>query len=158
MCPVIRKSLTKLKFVYETALKDRRYCLLKSFNNGNIQTPWRNRNRKVIRFNPLVWKHFSKNNKYHKILNWNTLKLSYYCTTNIRNIIKQCNSKVLDKTNDNNNRKCNYKSKPNCYNELHLQHKPPKHKIKYKSTALIQYKTRSKDTLPSARRLQGHKQ
>ena len=60
-------------------------------------------------------KHFPKNNKYHKIFNLNTLKLSYCCTTNVGNIIKQHNSKVLSKINDdNNNRECNCRSKPNC--------------------------------------------
>ena len=55
-------------------------------------------------------KHFPKNNKYHKIFKLNTLKLSYCGTTNVGNI-KQHNSKVLSKTNDNNNRKCNCQSK-----------------------------------------------
>ena len=44
----------------------------------------------------------------------NTLKLSYCCTTNVGNIIKQHNSKVLSKANDNINHKCNCRSKPNC--------------------------------------------
>ena len=65
-------------------------------------------------FIKLVRKHCPKNNKYHKIFNLNTLKLSYCCTTNVGIIIKQHNSKVLSKTNDNNNRKCNCRSKPNC--------------------------------------------
>ena len=52
--------------------------------------------------------------KQHKIFNLNTLKLSYQCTANVGNIIKQHDSKVLSKTNDNNNRKCNCRSKPNC--------------------------------------------
>ena len=64
-------------------------------------------------FIKLVRKHFPKNSKYHKIFNLNTLKLSYCCTTNVGNIIKQHNSKLLSKTNNNNNRKCNCKSKPN---------------------------------------------
>ena len=62
----------------------------------------------------LVRKHFPKNSKYHKIFNLNTLRLSYGCTTNVGNIIKQLNSQVLNKTNDNINRKCNCRSKPNC--------------------------------------------
>ena len=61
----------------------------------------------------LVRKHFPKNSKYHKIFNLNTLKLSYCCTTNVGNIIKQRNSKVLNKTNHNINRKCNCRSKSN---------------------------------------------
>ena len=65
-------------------------------------------------FIKLARKHFPKNNKYHKIFNLITLKLSYCCTSNVGNIIKQRNSKVLSKTNDNTNRKCNCRSKPNC--------------------------------------------
>ena len=65
-------------------------------------------------FIKLVRKHFSKNNKYHKIFNLNTLNLSYCRTTSVGNIIKQHNSKVLSKTNDNNNCKCNRRSKSNC--------------------------------------------
>ena len=61
----------------------------------------------------LVRKHFPKNSKYHKIFNLNTSKLSYCCTTNVGNIIKQRNSKVLNKTNHNINRKCNCRSKSN---------------------------------------------
>ena len=64
-------------------------------------------------FIKLVRKHFPKNNKCHEIFNLNNLKLSYCCTTNIGDIIKQYNSKVLSKTNHNNNRKCNCRSKPN---------------------------------------------
>ena len=61
----------------------------------------------------LVRKHFPKNSKYYKIFNLNTLKLSCCCTTNVGNIIKQRNSKVLNKTNHNINRKCNCRSKSN---------------------------------------------
>ena len=64
-------------------------------------------------FIKLARKHFPRNSKYHKIFGLNTLKLSYCCTTNVGNIIKQHNSKVLSKTNDSNNRKCNCRSKPN---------------------------------------------
>ena len=65
-------------------------------------------------FIKLARKHFPKNNKYHKIFNLITLKLSYCCTSNVGNIIKQHSSKVLSKTIDNNNRKCNCRSKSNC--------------------------------------------
>ena len=63
-------------------------------------------------FIKLLRKHLTKNSKQHKILNLNTLKLRYCCTTNVVNIIKQHNSKVLIRANDNNNRKCNCRSKP----------------------------------------------
>ena len=101
-----------------------------SYNNSNTQNARRNRNRYVIYFNPpysqnvrtkigklfikLVRKQLPKNKKYYNIFNINFLKLSYCCTTNVGNIIKQHNSKVLSKTKDSNNRKCNCRSKPNC--------------------------------------------
>ena len=89
-----------------------------SCNNSNTQNARRNRNGKVIWFNPpysqnvkkilvncswSLWGNTSpKNNKYQKIFDLNTLKLSYCFTYNIGNIIKQNNSnKVLSKTNDN---------------------------------------------------------
>ena len=125
-----KEEFDKVKSVYESALKDSGYFSSMSYNNSNTQNARRNRNMKVIWFNPphsqnvktnigklfikLVRKHFRKKTKYHKIFNLNTLKLSYCCTTIVGNIIKQHNSNVLRKTNDNNNRKCNCRSKPNC--------------------------------------------
>ena len=125
-----KEEFNKVKPVYESALKDNGHFSSMFSNDSNTQNARRNRNRNVLWFNStysqnkksnigklfikLVRKHFTKNNKYHKIFNLNTLKLSYCCTTSVGNIIKQHNSKVLSKTNDNNNRKCNCRSKPNC--------------------------------------------
>ena len=127
-----KEEFDKFKSVYESALKDSRHFSSMSYNS-NTQNARRNRSMKAIAkaINPpysqnvktnigklfikFVRKHFPKSNKYHKIFNLNTLKLSYCCTTNVGNIIKQHNSKVLSKTNDNNsNRKCNCRSKPSC--------------------------------------------
>ena len=112
-----KEKFDKVKFVYESTLN----------YNGHFYAQ-RNRNRKVIWFNPphsqnvktnigklfirFVRKHFPKKNKYDKIFNLSPLKLSYCSTINVGNIIKQHNSKVLSKANDNNNRKCNCKLKP----------------------------------------------
>ena len=123
-----KKEFDKVKFLHETALKESRHISSMSFNNSNNQNARRNRNRKVIYLNPpnqnvktnigklfikLVRKPFPENNKCHEIFNLNTLKLSYCCTTNVGSIIKQHNSEVLKKINDNNH-KCNCRSKPNC--------------------------------------------
>ena len=118
-----KEQFDNVKYGCESALKDNGHFSLMSYNNSNFQNARRNRNRKVIWCNSpyrqnvktnigkffikLVRKHFLKNSKYHKIFNLNTLKLSYCCTTNVGNIIKQHNSKVLNKTNGNINRKCN---------------------------------------------------
>ena len=114
-----KEEFDKVRSVYETTLRDSRHFSSMSHNNSNTQNARRNRNRKLIWFNlsysqnvktnigklfiKLVRKHFSKNSKYHMILNLNTLKLS--CTINVGNIIKQHNSKVLKKTNGKINRK-----------------------------------------------------
>ena len=123
------EEFDKVKYVYKSALKDSGHFSSMYYNNSNTQNARRSSNRKVIWFNPpysqnlktnigklfikLVRKHFPKNNKYHKIFNLNNLKLSYCCTTIVGNI-KRPNSKLLSKTNDNNNRKCNCRSKPSC--------------------------------------------
>ena len=94
-----KEEFDKVKFVYESFFYPP--------YNQNVKT---NIGKLFIK---LVRKHFP-NNKYHKMFNLNSLKLSYCCTTNVGNIIKQHNSKVLSKANENNNRKCNRRSKPNC--------------------------------------------
>ena len=125
-----KEEFDKVKSLYESVLKDRGYFLSMSYNHNTTQNNRRNRNRKVILFNPpysqnvktnigtllmkLVRNQFPKNNKYYKIFSLNTLKLSYCSTTNVGSIIKQHNCKVLSKTNNNNNRKYNCRSKPNC--------------------------------------------
>ena len=125
-----KEEFDKVKSIYESTPKDSGHFSSMSYNNSNTQNARRNRNRKVIWFNSpysqnvktnigklfikLVRKHFPKNSKCHKISNLNTLKLSYCRTTSAWNIIKQHNSKVLNETNDNINRKCNCRSKPNC--------------------------------------------
>ena len=99
-----KEEFDKIKSVYESALKDSIHFSSISYNNSNTRNARRNRNRKVTWFNPPysqnvktnigklfikpVRKHFHKGNKYRKIFNLNTLKLSYCCTTNVGNIIK----------------------------------------------------------------------
>ena len=65
-------------------------------------------------FLKLVKKHFTKNHKFNKIFNTNTVKISYSCTTNMENIIKQHNSKILNEANENQTRPCNSRNKLNC--------------------------------------------
>ena len=124
-----KEEFYKVKSVNETALKDSGHFSSMSFNNSNTENGRRNRNRRIIWFNPAynrnlkiiigelfikhVRKHLLKNSKYHKIFKLNTLKLSYCSTTSIENIIRQRKSKVLSKPNAFNNRKRNCRSKPN---------------------------------------------
>ena len=47
-------------------------------------------------------KHFPKDNKFHKIFNKNTVKLSYSCTKNVSRLVKSHNKKVTKpKANEN---------------------------------------------------------
>ena len=91
----------------------------------------RNRSRNIIWSNPpfsqnvrtniaksflcLIDKHFPKSHKLHEIFNRNNLKVSYSCTTNMANIIKSHNQKILNENNKaSSERKCNCRNKNLC--------------------------------------------
>ena len=95
--------------------------------NQNQKTK-KNRSRNIIWFNPpfsqnvqtnvaksflrLIDKHFPKSHKLYKIFNRNNLKVSYSCTTNMANIIKNHNRKILNERDEIDNRRtCNCKNK-----------------------------------------------
>lgn len=83
----------------------------------------RQRTRNVIWFNPpysktvetnvgkeflrLVRQHFPPNNKYHKIFNQNTLKVSYSCMPNIGAVISSHNKKILGESSELERGTCN---------------------------------------------------
>ena len=93
------------------------------------RTPRRNRNRKVIWFNPpfnscvrtnvgkqflkLIKKHFTVNHRFYKIFNKNTIKLSYSCMPSVGSAIKQHNNKLLNPTNTD-TLPCNCQDKTKC--------------------------------------------
>ena len=74
-------------------------------------SPRRNRNRKIIWFNPqysgnvksnigriflhLIVKHYSRQHKYHKLFNRNNIKISYSCMPNIASVIQNHNTSLL---------------------------------------------------------------
>ena len=96
---------------------------------ARIEQP-KNRKRKIVWFNPpysrhvktnigksflkLVRKHFNHDHKYHKIFNKNTVKISYSCSTNVGNIIKGHNSKILNADKTPTQRPCNCRNKELC--------------------------------------------
>ena len=99
---------------------------------GNIrQTTYETKNRKrnIIWFNPpfsknvstnigkyflnLINKHFPINNKYRKIFNHNTLKISYSCMPNIKSIIMKHNKTVLQEKKQQ-IKTCNCIKKESC--------------------------------------------
>ena len=89
------------------------------------------RKRQIIWFNPhtagvskanvakrflnIIDKNFLKNHKFRKILNRNTLKVSYSCLPNMSSIISSHNKKILgNQPNSQNNQNCNCRDKGNC--------------------------------------------
>ena len=104
-----KNQFDKAKGIYEKALNESDFNTELSYQNE--PTKRKNRNRKIIWFNPpynesvktnigkqflnLVKKHFPRHHKYNKIFNTNTIKLSYSCSTNMKNLIKQHNLRVL---------------------------------------------------------------
>ena len=117
------------KYEYETALKNSGYQQTELiFSKKEHRKRKRNRNQNRIWFSPpfsrsvttnvaqrflnLLDIHFPKSNKFHKIFNRNTVKVSYCCTKNLLSIIKTHNKKV-------NNEKITPRDQCNCRNKNH---------------------------------------
>ena len=62
----------------------------------------------------LVDQHFPKSNPLHKIFNWNTLKLSYSCTGNIKSIISNHDNAQINKSDTTNDNNCNCHNPNTC--------------------------------------------
>ena len=58
-------------------------------------------------FLSLLNKHFPPHNKAHKIVNINTVKISYSCLANMKAIVNSCNHKVTNPKTINKNGACN---------------------------------------------------
>ena len=66
-------------------------------------------------FLDLIKKHFPKSNPLSRIINRNTVKLSYSCTKNMGAILKSHNMKILSNTREDNGAKtCNCRKKDQC--------------------------------------------
>ena len=123
------EEFNKAKPLYENALKNSGFNTSIKYAKDEARTN-RNRNRKIIWFNPpfsqsvktnigktfikLVKKHFPKHHKLSTIFNTNTLKLSYSCLKNMSSIIKQHNTKILSNSNNIQNRLCNCRNRNDC--------------------------------------------
>ena len=119
-------EFNKAKITYETALKNSGYKATLEFKN-TFQNTRRNRNRKVIWFNPpfslnvntnigkeffkLIRKHFPRNHSFDKIFNLNTIKIRYSSMKNIKNLIKQHNATVLKNQEHSEKGSCNLELK-----------------------------------------------
>ena len=122
------KSVTK---PYQEALKNAGYDYNLQFqpNQPTNQKP-RCRKRQIVWFNPpwamnvktniggkflkLIDKHFPKDNPLSKIINRNTIKVSYRTTPNLKRIITSHNSKILKKTEKQAGRSCSCRDKEKC--------------------------------------------
>ena len=99
----------------------------RAYSEMSTETIYVYKQEKIIWFNPpfnnsvktnvgrkflgLVKKNFPRNHRYHQIFNRNTLKLSYCCTSNLGNIIKQHNSQILKRTPAPQLQQCNCRTK-----------------------------------------------
>ena len=129
-------SLSSLKEIFHETVPYYEQCLsncgYKEKLNYRDPTPpnlitKRKRQRNILWFNPpysktvktrigkfflqLIEKHFSKEHKFHKIFNRNTLKLSYSCMPNIKTKINSHNRKSLQNTPSKNAKHCNCQQK-----------------------------------------------
>ena len=86
----------------------------------------------------LIDRHFPKGHKLHKIINRNTVKISYSCTKNIRSIISSHNAKVISKSSPQ-QRTCNCRNRAACP----LQGNCLQECVVYKATATSANETRT---------------
>ena len=124
-----KTEFNKAKITYEKALKSSGYQATLKFEKPSKNTR-RNRNKEVIWFNPpfslnvktnigkeffkLIRKHLPRNHSFRKILNLNTIKISYSSMENMKNLIKQHNARVLKNHEHSEKRSCNCRVKDNC--------------------------------------------
>ncbi|KAL9966710.1 hypothetical protein ACROYT_G024826 [Oculina patagonica] len=125
------EEFSKTSQLYNDALKSSGYKEKIQYDRNQSQRNQRNRSRNIIWFNPpfsqsvqtniaksflnLVDKHFPKTSKLRKIFNRNNLKVSYSCTTNMANIIKSHNQRILTESDGvSSEKKCNCRNKDLC--------------------------------------------
>ena len=130
-------NLSSTPSEFNSAVGDYQEILKKSGFDEKLtfQTPQvrkkRQRKRQILWFNPpydkqvktpvgktfltLLKKHFPPHHKLHKILNKNTVKISYSCMPNIASRIAGHNKKILTpKPTTENIRTCNCRNKEEC--------------------------------------------
>ena len=133
---------------YQTALGHSNFAHKLEYMPNVTHQPRRNRQRNIIWFNPpfskniktniarnfldLVDTHFPAGHKLHKIFNRNTVKVSYSCMNNVKNIISKHNTRIIKKSQPQviNTTSCNCRNKETCP----LQNKCMSKDIVYKAT------------------------
>ena len=131
---------------YQKALDDSGYSCTLHYEPTHTRKPKNRQRNNILWYNPpfskntstnigrkflaLIDKHFPKDHKLRKIFNRNTIKISYSCMNNAKQIIDNHNKRILTahaKTNattaaadsaptiiNNNNKKCNCRQKNSC--------------------------------------------
>ncbi|GFR61134.1 inositol hexakisphosphate and diphosphoinositol-pentakisphosphate kinase 2 [Elysia marginata] len=107
------KRKTPNKETKETKTRNRRKRRITWFNPPNSKNVSSNIGKKF--FN-LLNSCFPPNHKLHKINNKNTVKLSYSCTPNIKQIISSHNKQIINETSKkaSTTKLCNCRDKPSC--------------------------------------------
>lgn len=125
-----KEHFDRAKEPYEKALKDSGHNAKLKFQDINTpSTPKRNRQRKVIWYNPpfnaevktnfgqeflrILDSNFPKQHFLHKFLNRKTVKIGYSCTRNMETIIAAHNRQMLNDEEDK-ERPCNCRNKAEC--------------------------------------------
>ena len=125
-----KKILNSIKKNYDDVLSLSRHNKLKGCDKNNLNSisiiikklrriiffnlPFCNSVKTKLgkRFLKLVCLHFPENNRFLKIFNKNTIKISYSCLPNMRNIINSNNKKILEAENKT-KLTCNCRNKTN---------------------------------------------
>ncbi len=122
--------------IYQDALQKSGFSYILEYKNDNnaagaTKTSGRKRKRKVTWYNPpfdlrvktnigrvfltILDNSFKQNNPLRKIFNRNTVKLSYSCMPNVKNIIENHNKKQLNKIDERKETtNCNCRDKAKC--------------------------------------------
>ena len=129
-----KESFEKAKGTYQDALNKSGYNYNLTYRKPSPGTKHRkNRPRNIIWFNPpysqnvktkvgkcfltLIDKHFPKSNPLHKILNRNTLRLSYSCMNNVKAIISNQSKAVISRSSNlpvQTINTCNFRDQRSC--------------------------------------------
>ena len=120
---------------YQQALQSSKHNHKLKYQKPETKMKTKNRKRNITWYNPpfscnvttkigtqflkIIDKCFPKTHILHRIFNRNTLKISYSCMPNMRNIIEAHNKKLLNnnqgsKDNDTPKQMCNCRDKSNC--------------------------------------------
>ena len=62
----------------------------------------------------LIDKHFPRHHKFHKLFNFNNVKLSYSCIPNMKSVIQKHNSKIMEDPKAAHNKTCTCRQKSDC--------------------------------------------